>query len=334
MPSQPAQSGEPPTRPGRSGARSAPPRRRRRRRWIWVTALAVLAAVGAVGWYLGARILGVRDDLVAAQAAVAQVRAGGDVRSGVRTVAEHSARAANDTRDPLWRAAEQLPNFGENLRAVRIAATALDQLAGGLAVPALDALDADTKEPVLKRVLPVLQRAAPEVTALNRQFADVRAVELMPQVREGVDQIAAVTGAIDPVLQLLPGMLGANGPRNYLLVAQSNAEVLALGGSVASQSLLRAADGSIAIVKQADSTDYISGKPVRTDIDKSAIDLYNDYLVTHLNTSVGRPDFPTAAKTIQAFLEPRHRSGSGRRGHLGRPAGIGSSAACHRAGDC
>jgi uncharacterized protein DUF4012 len=257
--------------------------------------------VGAVGWYLGARILGVRDDLVAAQAAVAQVRAGGDVRSGVRTVAEHSARAANDTRDPLWRAAEQLPNFGENLRAVRIAATALDQLAGGLAVPALDALDADTKEPVLKRVLPVLQRAAPEVTALNRQFADVRAVELMPQVREGVDQIAAVTGAIDPVLQLLPGMLGANGPRNYLLVAQSNAEVLALGGSVASQSLLRAADGSIAIVKQADSTDYISGKPVRTDIDKSAIDLYNDYLVTHLNTSVGRPDFPTAAKTIQAF---------------------------------
>ena len=47
--------------------------------------------------------------------------------------------------------------------------------------------------------------------------------------------------------------------------------------------------------------DYRSGTPVRTDIDKSALDLYNDYLVTHLNTSVGRPDFPTAAKTIRAF---------------------------------
>ncbi len=41
--------------------------------------------------------------------------------------------------------------------------------------------------------------------------------------------------------------------------------------------------------------------PADVEIDKSAIELYNDYLINNVNTSVGRPDWPTAARTIVAL---------------------------------
>lgn len=290
------------TTPSSDHAPRRPAGRRRRVRWILASALLVVVVLAGLAWWLGSRVLSVRDDLTAAQAAVNDVRRGGDPKAALQVVADRSASAVAASSDPLWGAAEQLPTVGPNLKAVRIASEAMHQLSAGLAIPALQALEVDGAGPPLKRLLPVLQRGAGTVSSLTAELQQVRSsADLVPQVRGGVDQLAEVLAAADPVLRLLPGMLGADGPRDYLLAAQSNAEVLALGGSVASQSLIRFADGGAKIVRQADSTDYRSGTPVRTDIDKSALDLYNDYLVTHLNTSVGRPDFPTAAKTIRAF---------------------------------
>ena len=290
------------TTPSSDHAPRRPAGRRRRVRWILASALLVVVVLAGLAWWLGSRVLSVRDDLTAAQAAVNDVRRGGDPKAALQVVADRSASAVAASSDPLWGAAEQLPTVGPNLKAVRIASEAMHQLSAGLAIPALQALEVDGAGPPLKRLLPVLQRGAGTVSSLTAELQQVRSsADLVPQVRGGVDQLAEVLAAADPVLRLLPGMLGADGPRDYLLAAQSNAEVLALGGSVASQSLIRFSDGGAKIVRQADSTDYRSGTPVRTDIDKSALDLYNDYLVTHLNTSVGRPDFPTAAKTIRAF---------------------------------
>ena len=288
--------------PSPDHAPGRPTARRRRARWILLSAVFVVIVLAGLAWWLGSRVLSVRADLTAAQAALGDLRRGGDPKAALQVIADRSESAVAASSDPVWGAAEQLPTVGPNLKAVRIASKAMHQLSAGLAIPALQALDGESDDPPLKRLLPVMQRGAGAVSSLTAELQQVRtSTDLVPQVRDGVDQLGDVLAAADPVLQLLPGMLGADGPRNYLLAAQSNAEVLALGGSVASQSLIRFSDGGAKIVKQADSTDYRSGKPVRTDIDKSALDLYNDYLVTHLNTSVGRPDFPTAAKTIRAF---------------------------------
>ncbi|MFT4216308.1 MAG: DUF4012 domain-containing protein [Micropruina sp.] len=276
--------------------------RRRRTRWILLFALAVVLVVGGLAAWLGSRVLTVQSDLTAAQTAVNDVRKGADPRTGLRVVADRSASAVDASSGMLWAAAENMPVIGTNLRAARIASQAMHQLSAGLAIPALAALDAPGSEPTLRRLMPLTQRASTAITMLTAQLRQVRtSPDLLPQVRAGVDQLGDVLDAADPVLQILPGMLGNNGPRNYLLAAQTNAEVLALGGSVASQSLIRFADGNATIVKQADSNDYRNGVAVKSDIDQSALDLYNDYLITHLNTSVGRPDFPTAAKTIRAF---------------------------------
>lgn len=277
------------------------PAGRRRRRWRWAVIGVLMVAVGLSSW-LSWKVLTVRNELTAAQAAVNGLRDGGEAQSVLEQVAEHSRHAAEAANDPLWSAAEHLPWVGDNLRAARVSSEALDSLAGGLAIPAMNALNADSSDPLLVRLLPVLRQSAKNIGAINSELQQVRrSPALISPLRAGVDQLAEVVAMADPIANLLPGMLGADGERNYLLVAQSNAETLALGGSAASQSLIRLSNGSLKIVKQADSTQYQRFVPVDVDIDKSAIDLYNQHLIDHINTSVGRPDWPTAARTISAL---------------------------------
>jgi hypothetical protein len=266
-----------------------------------VTVAAVVLVLLGLGGWLGSKVLTVQTELTAAQSLVGGL-AEGDAKQALITVAGHAERAVAATADPLWGAAELLPWAGENLRAVRLASESLDALAGGLGVPALKALQSPSDDPMLVRLLPVLQASQARVAELNTEVRQIReSPALVSQVQSGIDQVAEVLALADPVLQVVPGMLGGEGERNYLLVAQSNAETLALGGSAASQSLLRVADGRIKIVKQADSQQYQWGVPADVEIDQSAIDLYNEYLINNVNTSVGRPDWPTAARTIMAL---------------------------------
>ena len=297
---EPAPSAEP--RPVRDDPPG--PRRTRRRRWPWLVVAVVLVAILGLGGWLAARVLTVRDDLTAARGAVAGLGDSEDPRRAVDTIAAHARSAVAAADDPVWRAAEHLPWVGDNLRAVRLSSEALDALTTGLAVPVLDSLDTGGDGPVLGRVLPLLSQASGRVSELNAAVEAVRGdPDLVGEVRAGVDQVGDVLAAADPVLSTLPAMLGADGVRNYLMVAQSNAEVLALGGSAASQTLLRFDEGKVEIVKQADSGDYQWGVPADVEIDQSAIDLYNEYLINNVNTSVGRPDWPTAARTISALWQ-------------------------------
>lgn len=177
---------------------------------VGAIALVLVALVGTGAW-LGSKVLTVRDELTAAQSAVDGLR-DGDMKQTLVTLAGHGERAAAAAHDPVWDAAEQLPWVGENLQAARLAAETLDALAGGLGVPALAALQATTDEPVLVRLLPVLQGSALTVHGLNAELQKVRgSEELVTQLRGPIDQVAEITASIDPVLQVIPELLGAEG---------------------------------------------------------------------------------------------------------------------------
>lgn len=264
--------------------------------------LAAVAVVllGLAGW-LGSRALIVKDALESSQAVLADVQAGGDVSDGVRTIAARADTAAAASNDPLWRLAEAVPVVGDNLRGVRLASESLQLLTSRLAVPVLDALGKDGATPMLGRIVPAMQAAAQRTAELQAGLQALDSAALVDPVRAGVDQVKGVLDTAAPLLDLAPGLLGADGERQYLLVAQSNAETLPLGGSAASQSLIRVSpDGQIAIVAQADSGQFKRGAP-DVELDQSAIDLYGPALTIHFNNAPGRPDFPTAAHLMTAF---------------------------------
>ena len=288
---------------GRGGGSDEDGPRRRPVRNIVFIVLAVLLL--AVLW-LAFRALTVKNELEASQSLISQVQDGDlDVGDALPKLGQHAEAAAGASADPVWRVFEFVPFVGDNLRGVRLAAESLDVAANDLGGPALTAM-ADEKSdiPVLGRVLPAIMASAPEISRLATEIEAVRgSAALIGPVRKGVDQVGEVMATAAPLVELMPELLGAGGERNYLLVFQNNAESVGLGGSAASQSLVRAADGAVEIVHQANSDVYANGTPVDVQVPQSALDLYSDYLVHHINTSASRPDFPTMAQIVTAWWQ-------------------------------
>lgn len=142
------------------------------------------------------------------------------------------------------------------------------------------------------------------VSRMASEVADAaRSQWLIDQVRSGIGQVDGVLQIVAPALAVAPSLLGVDGARTYLLAFQNNAEALPLGGSAASQTLITADNGEISIAAQAGSGDFVEGVPVDVAVDQSALDLYSDYLVDHVNTTTSRPDFPTAAQLLRAFWQ-------------------------------
>lgn len=274
-------------------------------------AIAAIAGVliVAVAW-VGFKALTVKNELEAAQKLITTSGDGGaSTEDRVRDIGAHAGAAASAAADPVWHLAEYVPIAGDNLRAVRIASESIAMLADDVGVPALAAMRNQTGGAPLGRILSVLQAEGPAVTAMAASVSDAASSRwLIGPVRSGIDQVDDVMRAAGPALSAAPALLGADGVKNYLLVFQNNAESVGLGGSAASQTLVSADNGAISIVAQASSTDFRNGRAVDVPVDQSAIDLYSNFLIDHVNTTPSRPDFPTAARLLSAFWQRDIRS--------------------------
>lgn len=287
-------------RDARAAANAQPTKKPVGRRIGLIIAIIAIVLL-ALGAWLAFKALTVKNELEAAQAQVAAVQDGSaDMATALADMGVHAAAASSAAADPVWRVAEFVPIAGDNLRAVRLAAESLDVLANDLAEPIL--ADDASGAGVMPRALAAMTASQDRITSLADEVAAAAASPfLIGPVRGGIDQVAEVMVPAGAALAVLPGMLGADGPMNYLMVFQNNAESLPLGGSAASQTLIHVEDGAISIQNQASSASFVEGVAVDVPVDQSAIDLYSDYLVKYVNTTVSRPDFPTAASLLEAF---------------------------------
>lgn len=278
------------------------PDRTSRRRRVWViVAIAIIVLLLAVCW-VGLRAITVKDGLTRSQELLSELQNGGDVDSLLAEMSENAASAGAAASDPVWAVLEWVPVAGDNLKGVRLAAQSLDALVNGIGLPVMGT--EGSTDSVTERLLHASEEHGEHITQLAK---DLDAVSdspfLISVVRGGVDQVDEVMSAAAPMIGVMPTLLGADGPRNYLLVFQNNAETLALGGSAAAQTLVRVEDGKISMGDQGDSGSYQNGVAVDVEVPQSATDLYTSYLVDHINTAMSRPDFPTAAKIVRAWWQ-------------------------------
>jgi hypothetical protein len=117
-------------------------------------------------------------------------------------------------------------------------------------------------------------------------------------VRDGITQVKSVMKLVAPMVKFGPRLLGADGARNYLVVAENNAELMPLGGSAASHTLITVDQGKPRIVKQVVSQDFDYVKPLDVELPLSLTQLYGPVMKTHPNATVSRPDWPTAADLL------------------------------------
>lgn len=286
----------------------------------------VLLGLAVAGW-LAWRAQQVADALEGAVPVMSELRqdlAAGDVEAAtarlprLRAAAETATAA---TEDPVWRAAERMPWVGRQVTAVSDVTRAFDLLARD-AVPALAqagaGLDAQALRPVDGRLdLSPLVAAAPQLRSASSAAARAQEIVdriatdgLVPalasrvvEVQEVVGDAAGQLAAASSVADLVPAMLGADGPRDYLVLVVNSAELRAGGGIVGAVAKVTADDGALALVDHRAARDLPSFDTPVLPLTEGEELVHTARLGRFIQNATMTPDFPRAAAIATEFWE-------------------------------
>lgn len=310
------------------GIDRATPRPLRRRRLViaslWLAVIAV-TAIAAAAW-LSSRATIINNELEASVQLfpVLKDNVAADKPQEAKTTSDkllsHTAAARDAAEDPLWTLARSIPWVGANFSAVAEVARSADDVATlGVAplVKVFDSLDwnslmpspAGTNLEPLRAASPSVSSAAHAVRASAERLDGIDASGLWPQVAEPLararEQLQTVTGALDAsanAAQIVPGMLGADGERNYLLMIQNNSEARASGGIPGALAVLNLKNGTLSLGAQSSGSAVGEMSPVIPS-DTEQQQIYSTRLGQYMQDVNLTPDFPTAAATAQAMWE-------------------------------
>lgn len=231
---------------------------------------------------------------------------------------QFSGDAVSAVEDPIYRFWTLFPWFGTNLDAVSEVAHTVDDLSvkvmPGL-VQVVRILDPAKLAPVDGAIdLAPIEQAAPVLVGADQAVHDaldrMQAIDrggLLDRVNGAIDELIGKLGTAGDVTALgkrattlIPPMMGADGPRTYLLVFQNLAELRATGGIFGSYLLVTADNGRISIADQeAASRSLGPFDPPISSGDPEIEAFYSD-VIGRFPTSVNfSPDYPTAASLFQ-----------------------------------
>ncbi|WP_367767977.1 DUF4012 domain-containing protein [Arthrobacter sp. HS15c] len=240
--------------------------------------------------------------------------------STVEKIKSHTAVAKEAASDPLWSLASSIPWVGPNFSAVAEVARSADDVANlGLAplVKVYDSLDWNSLVPSstgtnldsLEQASPYVTSAAYAVRASGDRLDKINVDRLLPQVADPLTrarlQLQEVSGTLDAAAnasQVLPVMLGANSPRNYLLMIQNNAEARASGGIPGALAVLNVDHGKLTLGAQSNAAEVGVMDPV-IPLDPEQQHIYSSRMGKFMQDVNLTPDFPTAASTAQTMWE-------------------------------
>lgn len=295
-------------------------RSRRVRRRVLGGVLILLVVLVAWATWVGVRALLARDDLEAllavADTAQSQVAAG-DLEGAADSIdiaADHAVSARDLTADPLSLAARSVPLLGPNLAALGGLAESAALLADGALrplVPVLATVTPASLQPVdgaidlapLQAAAPVLAQARVPSAEAVATIDSVERAGTIGAVADAVGRASVAVHRVDAVVQTLanttelaPAMLGADGPRRYLLMVQNNAEVRATGGLPGALAVLETDAGRIRLGQQASAESLSNTAAPVLPLDASEQNLFGARFGTYMQNVNLTPDFPRASR--------------------------------------
>lgn len=247
----------------------------------WVLAAVAVVACFIVVW-VGVRGALAYEHLSRVQSSVADISAEFVADPALALPALESvaadARGAHDlTSDGIWSLTELTPWIGPQLSAFRAIAASSDQLLGDALLPLATSardLSLDDLRPSGGRLdtaslAELGPTAGVAADASDRAASAIRSLDRTPlisSVSSAVDQAdalftrsASAIDALSRATQLLPAMLGEDGPRSYLILVQNNAEWRSLGGITGTAILMRTDGGAISLIDTRSATDLSRG---------------------------------------------------------------------------
>ena len=294
-------------------------------RWWWAVPVAlVLVWVAALGWdaiHLRGDAAALRDHAAAARQAV-------DDRD-IQALATESAALgkasdsfAGHSSGPQWWIAAHIPWVGDQVAPLRAAGNAVE----GLTADALDPLSKlkglealDTPKFVDGRIDPlILEPYRPTLEtaseAVHRERLALAAVNLdhtvgavkrpFASLVSDLDSVGAILDNANSLAQLLPPMLGAEGPRQYVVIVQNNAEPRATGGIPGAIIMITVDDGRLALGDYFSAGDLNNkGLTPPTPLRADEANLFSENMGMYAQNATDTPEFPRTGELIAAFVE-------------------------------
>lgn len=300
-------------------------RRARRRRIIWIIVIAVLVVLAGLAVLAGKLVssaLSTRDHVASAMDRVEPLTAAVSAGDAAAADAELAAMEAQlgaaqaEVDDWTWATVDWLPTVGPNIEAIRAAASTGRSLIADLARPAMPLVLSGLR-PVngafdveaIRQLTELVAAAAPEVEQHSRALDDIDRSALLGPVQDGITKLDSMMETVTPILEdggrllgLLPAALGADGPRDYLLMFQGNSEARSLGGNPAVFLQLHVEAGAMTIAGFANSSDFHSDRPKPIiELDPEAVAIFGDKIGRWSPDVTMPPDFPSSAELVRAF---------------------------------
>ncbi len=305
-----------------------------RRRWRRRTLTAALVVSG-IGMLFA---VGLGVAAVASYGAlgdgVREARAGVEATRDDERVAAARFREASEQLDdalgwvdsPLLAGVRTVPLLAQQQRAVVVAATSTRDLAVTAATGAsvveddgLRPVDGSVDLVAVEALVPPLRAATQTLAVASTDLAAVDSPWLVPFIAERLGELRTTVDDTLPTSQLalagaevVPGMLGADGPRTWLVLVSTPAESRLNGGFVGNWAVVEASDGRLAVVEDGSAADLNAQVPP----DAPPLDLPTDYLLRYGRYTPNRyfqnvtasPDFPT----VGALAAASYRRATGR----------------------
>lgn len=255
---------------GRRGHR--PVKKKHTVRNVVITILLILVVLAAVGGFLGLKFyrqaLQVRDhetQAVQAVTALSDLSSLKDTKTLNNAIAEaqtHTKAAKEIANGSLWKAASAVPVYGDDVKTVRGMTDVMDAMVSQ-ALPSLSdnvstLMNANLSAGDSQLNLKPLQDVRSSFSKTNQLIQQQKqTLDALPQPHVGMvktayeqsrtqfDTVAEKINQIDNSLQFLPKFLGAEGNRNYLLMAQTTSESRSSGGLVGSLGSMSTSNGKI-----------------------------------------------------------------------------------------
>jgi hypothetical protein len=295
------------------------------RRYVLIGVAALGAVVLVVSIWIVVDVLRVRaaldDARIQASDLTEQLKTvgpGGEL--AIASQLENDITHARSIADgPMWSFSMHLPIFGGDFTVISQALDAVEPVASN-GLPALVQLseDRDNGElgikdgqidlSVIRKLTPTLEHSSAVFTQARKQFSaiDLRAAHgfvqsAISEVGSKLDQAQAILSKGADAARLAPGMLGADGPRNYLMVFQNNAEIRSTGGIPGAYAEVEAKDGTLIIKRQGEGggTGYFF--PPALALTKQERALYGTLPANFWVDSNFTPNFPRTAEILRAM---------------------------------
>lgn len=244
----------------------------------------------------------------------------------VNTFSDHVSKAYKQTSSPLWQLASVVPYAGDDISAVRTMVAAMENISSQALPQLLQAADNIDLNNVhvengtieisgLEASQRPLQIADDTIDKATREVKTVKAVKTphIAQIANALktaetycEKLDSMVHSLNSIVQVLPSMLGTeshanDAPRNYLILAQTNAEARPSGGLTGSLGLVTVQGGHVSLQPFVSDSEIQNADEPVVDLTAEERLLFTDKLGKDIRDVNFTPDFPRTGEIVSAM---------------------------------